>query len=141
MAEELCEATVNKGKDKSTDDFLFDLVTNDLNLARTFATVAHSAYRSMRLEEGESARSKAMKFYCAALQSVLQMDERDRNIFLSDIDNLRSRIEWLSLQREGSAGSSQELDEGPLMEQLLRLLDEQRPAASGQSTVEIPGNE
>jgi hypothetical protein len=141
MAEELREATVNKGKDKSTDDFLFDLVTNDLNLARTFATVANSAYRSSRLEEGESARSKAMKFYCAALRSVLQMDERDRNIFLSDINNLRSRIEWLSLQREGAAASPQGVDERPLMEQLLRLLDEQRPAASGPSTVEIPGNE
>jgi hypothetical protein len=119
------EVIVNKRKEKSSGDLLLDLVVSDINLARAFAAVARSAYASGRLAEGESARLKTMRFYCQALRSLLQMSERDRKSFLTDIQTLRVHIEWLSLQSGESCRSSSESHEDASMKNLLKLLEGQ----------------
>src|SRR2546430_2271575 len=115
---------VNKKKDKSAGDLSLDLVVSDLNLARAFAAVARSAYGLEKVAEGESARAKTIRFYCEALRSVLQMPERDRKSFELDLQNLRTQIEWLSVQRGRPANSSRESQEDAAMENLLKLLEE-----------------
>jgi hypothetical protein len=115
---------VNKKKDKSADDLSLALVVSDLNLARAFAAVARSAYSVERLAEGESAREKTIRFYCQALRSVLQMAEPDRKSFSLDLQNLRTQIEWLSVQRGRPANSPRESQEDTAMENLWKLLEE-----------------
>jgi hypothetical protein len=115
---------VNKKKDKSAGDLSLDLVVSDLNLARAFAAVARSAYSLEKLAEGESAREKTIRFYCQALRSVLQMTEQDRKSFSPDLQNLRTQIEWLSVQRGRPASSTRESQEDTAMENLWKLLEE-----------------
>jgi hypothetical protein len=114
---------VNKRKEKSSGDLLSDLVVSDINLARAFAAVARSAYGSGRLEEGDSARLKTVRFYCQALRAILQMS--DRKSFSTDIQTLRTHIEWLSMQSGESSRSSSESHEDASMKNLLKLLEGQ----------------
>jgi hypothetical protein len=116
---------VNKRKEKSSGDLLSDLVVSDINLARAFAAVARSAYGSGRLEEGDSARLKTVRFYCQALRAILQMSEQDRKSFSTDIQTLRTHIEWLSMQSGESSRSSSESHEDASMKNLLKLLEGQ----------------
>lgn len=116
---------MNKSKEKSSGDLLSDLVVSDINLARAFVAVARAAYGSGRLEEGESARLKTMRFYCQALRAVLQMSEQDRKSFSTDIQTLRTHIEWLSMQSGEPSRSSPEAHEDASMKNLLKLLEGQ----------------
>ncbi len=108
----------------STRDLLSDLVTSDINLARAFAVVARSAYSLGKLEEAEFARSRAINFYCEALRSVLQMPKRDREAFSSDVQHLRTIINWLSMQTVASRNSPPEKRADASLEELLKLLEE-----------------
>jgi hypothetical protein len=114
---------MSKKKEKSTADLSLDLVTNDMNLAKAFATIARSAYAQGRLAEGNSARTKSVRFYCEALRLLLQLAERDRKAFTSDLDALRMNIEWLSMQR-GASQLAFSSDEAASVDTLLRLLEE-----------------
>lgn len=115
---------MNRKKEKSAGDLSLDLVVSDMNLARAFAAVARSAYGQGRLAEGDSARTKTIRFYCEALRSVLQMGERDRKSFSSDLEGLRTHIEWLSVQRGASQQPPPSSNEEASMENLLKLLEE-----------------
>jgi hypothetical protein len=97
---------VNTKSDKSARDLLFDLVVSDINLARAFAAIARSAYGLGKVDEGEFARSRLIKFYYEALRSVLRMADPDRESFSSDLENLRADIDWLSMHRDGSREAS-----------------------------------
>ncbi|HEY3455244.1 MAG TPA: hypothetical protein VGK64_11630 [Bryobacteraceae bacterium] len=114
---------MSKKKEKSVTDLSLDLITNDMNLAKAFATIARSSYAQRRLAEGNSARTKSVRFYCEALRALLQLGERDRKAFTSDLEALRMNIEWLSMQR-GASQQSFSSDEDASVERLLKLLEE-----------------
>jgi len=111
-------------EDGQERDLILSLATSDLNLAQVFAAGARSAYHSGRMEDGEFARLKTVKFYCEALRSVLQMSGRDRESFSDQLQNLRSQIEWLSMQTAASFRSSVKPQEDVSMEKLCKLLEE-----------------
>lgn len=102
----------------------FDLVASNINLARVFAAVARSAYVLGKLDDGESARLKAVKFYCEALRSVIQMTKECRESFSSELQNLQIQIEWLGMQKRGFRDSFAETKEDTSMKHLLKLLAE-----------------
>lgn len=110
-------------KDGPERDLILSLATSDINLAQVFAESARSAFRLGRFDEGEFARLKTVKFYCEAIRSVLRMTERDRELFLSQLQKLHSQIEWLSMQRDASCSSSLKRQEEVSMENLLKLLE------------------
>src|SRR5690348_7725083 len=114
---------MSKKKEKSVTDLSLDLITNDMNLAKAFATIARSSYAQGRLAEGNSARTKSVRFYCEALRSLLHLGERDRKAFTSDLEALRMNIEWLSMQR-GASQQSFSSDEDASVDRLLKLLEE-----------------
>jgi|SRR5689334_2864702 len=116
---------MSKKKEKSTADLSLDLVTNNMNLAEAFATIAQAAYAQGRLAEGNSARTKSVRFYCEALRSLLQLGERHRKAFTSDLETLRVNIEWLSMQR-GASHQSFSSDDDAAVDRLLKLLEETR---------------
>jgi hypothetical protein len=110
--------------DKIGAQLSFDLVASNINLARVFAAVARSAYDAGKLDDGESARLKAIRFYCEALRSVLQMTKEHRESFSSELQNLRIQIEWLPVQKLRSGNLSAETHEDASMKHLLKLLAE-----------------
>jgi len=114
---------MSKKKEKSVTDLSLDLITNDMNLAKAFATIARSSYAQGRFAEGNSARTKSVRFYCEALRSLLHLGERDRKAFTSDLEALRMNIEWLSMQR-GASQQSFSSDEDACVDRLLKLLEE-----------------
>jgi len=114
---------MSKKKEKSVTDLSLDLITNDMNLAKAFATIARSSYAQGRLAEGNSARTKSVRFYCEALRSLLRLDERDRKAFTSDLEALRMNIEWLSMQRGASTQPFSSSNYSSI-DKLLKLLDE-----------------
>jgi hypothetical protein len=113
---------VNNNKEKSSDDLLMDLVVSDIRLAETFAVIARSAYGLGRRADAESARLTTIRFYCEALRSVLQMPEGDRKLVSSDLQHLRTNIEWLSL-RDVESSPSAESSEYTSMKVLSRILE------------------
>ncbi len=115
---------MGKKGEKSTRDLSLDLVASDIKVARVFAWVARRAYSRGKLEQGEFARLAAIKFYCGALQSVLQMTEPERQLFSSDLQTLRTSIQWLSLQASRSHNPSATTHEEVRMEILFKLLQE-----------------
>jgi hypothetical protein len=110
--------------DKIGAQLSFDLVASNINLARVFAAVARSAYDLGNLDDGESARLKAIKFYCEAVRPVLQMTKDYRESFSSELQNLRIQIEWLPVQKCGSNNLFAETHEDASMKHLLKLLAE-----------------
>lgn len=114
---------MSKKKEKSVADLSLDLIANDMNLAKAFATIARSSYAQGRLAEGNSARTKSVRFYCEALRSLLQLCEGDRKAFTSDLEALRMNIEWLSMQ-SGASQQSFSPDEDVSVDKLLKLLEE-----------------
>ncbi len=113
---------MSKKTEKSPDDLSRDLVANDMNLARAFAVVARSDYGKGRLGEGDSARTNALRFYCEALRLLLQLGECDRKSFASDLEGLRTSIEWLSMQRGASPQLFSSSDYSSI-DKLLKLLE------------------
>src|SRR5581483_1255015 len=109
--------------DKSPRDPSLDLITSDMNLARVFTGLARSAYGHGKLEEAEFARLSAIKFYCEALQSILKLTESEREPYSSDLQNLRTNIEWLSLQTGRPRNSPPETKDEACMDTLLKLLE------------------
>jgi hypothetical protein len=120
------EAGVNKKSDKSASDLLLELVTSDINLARVFAAIARSAYGLGKTDEAEFARSRLLKFYGEALRSVLQMTDRDRESFSSDLENLRIDINWLSIHREIAGDPDPKTNEAAFKACLLKAVTEKR---------------
>ena len=114
---------MSKKKGASERYLLLSLATSDINLARVFAEGARSAYGSGNIAEGEFARLRTVKFYCEALRSLLQMTPVERESFSSDLQNLRTQIEWLSMQA-GVSRSPIEIQEEASMKKLLKLLAE-----------------
>jgi hypothetical protein len=114
---------VGKKNGYSERDLLLSLATSDIKLARAFAEGARSAYGSGKLVEGEFARLRTMKFYSEVLRSLLQMTAPDREAFSSDLQNLRTQIEWLSTQTVAPR-STLVPQENASMESLSKLLEE-----------------
>ncbi|MGH9693589.1 MAG: hypothetical protein ACRD5Z_05580 [Bryobacteraceae bacterium] len=114
---------MGKRKGDSERDLLLSLATSDIKLAQAFAEGARSAYSSGKLAEGEFARLRPIKFYCEVLRSLLQMTEPDREVFSSELQNLRIQIEWLSTQTV-EPRSSLIMQENASMENLSKLLEE-----------------
>jgi hypothetical protein len=117
--------------DNPERDLLLSLATSDINLAQVFAEGARSAYGSGRREEGEFARQRTVKFYCAALRSVLRMTERDRESFSSELQNLRTQVEWLSVQSGAAYNAALTVQEDASLEKLLKLLAEKELEVTG----------
>jgi len=115
-------AAAGRKQSKSERDLLLGLAISDINLARVFAEGARSAFSSGKVADGEFARLRTVKFYCEALRSLLQMTPVERESFSSDLQNLRTQIEWLSMQT-GVSRSPIEIQEEASMEKLLKLLD------------------
>ncbi|HMJ22056.1 MAG TPA: hypothetical protein VK513_09110 [Terriglobales bacterium] len=114
---------MGKKKGASERYLLLSLATSDINLARVFAEGARSAFSSGKVADGEFARLRTVKFYCDALRSLLQMTPVERESFSSDLQNLSTQIEWLSMQA-GVSRSPIEIQEEASMKRLLKLLAE-----------------
>jgi len=108
---------------KSERDLLVSLAISDINLARVFAVGARLAFSSGKVADGEFARLRTVKFYCEALRSLLRMTPVERESFSSDLQYLRTQIEWLSMQT-GVSLSPTAIQEEASMEKLLKLLEE-----------------
>ena len=76
-----------------------------------------------KVADGEFARLRTVKFYGDALRSPLQMTPAERESFSSDLQKLRTQIEWLSMQT-GVSRSPIEIQEQASMKKLLELLAE-----------------
>jgi hypothetical protein len=106
---------------KSERNLLMSLAISDINMARVFVEGARSAFSAAHVEEGEFARLRAVKFYCEAIRSVLQVAESDRESFSSDLQYLHTQIEWL-LIRSGVLNSPLTIQEEATMKKLVQLL-------------------
>jgi hypothetical protein len=115
-------AAAGKKKGASERDLLLSLATSDINLARVFAEGARSAFSSGKVADGEFARLRTVKFYCEALRSLLRMTPVERESFSSNLQNLRTQIEWLSMQT-GVSRSPLEMQEEASMKDLLKLME------------------
>ncbi len=94
----MARAAMGKEGDKSSSrDLLLELLHSDMNMARAYAAVARSKYDQGKVEEGDFARLKAVKFYSKARRSAGQMEE-DRKPGSSELESLRSEITSLSLR-------------------------------------------
>jgi hypothetical protein len=108
--------------DDSAPACLLALIASDINLALVYVSVARSAYKRGRFNEGEFSCLKAEQFYGEALHWVLQIREPERRPFLSELENLRTNIRWLSMQTsELSNLDARTHEDLPTDELLLRL--------------------
>lgn len=114
-----CEEPMEQKHEKSAPECLLSLITSDIDLARVYVAVGRSAFKRGRVNEGEFARLKAMKFYCEALDSLLEIGESEREPFLADLQNLRTKIRWLSMKADASSESSERTAEDSSMDKLL----------------------
>lgn len=89
---------MGKEGDKSSRDLVLELIHSDMGMARAFAAVARSKYDQGKVDEGDFARLKAVKFYSKARRSVTQIAEEDRKPDSFELESLRSEIASLSLQ-------------------------------------------
>lgn len=83
---------------KVDHSLLIQLVTSDVGMARMFVKAARAAFSVGMTEEGEFARLRAIKFYCCALRTELELEASEREQFSSDIEYLRMQTEWLLTQ-------------------------------------------
>lgn len=115
--------------DKSEDSAhscLIALIASNISLARVYVTVARSAYERGKLDQANFSHLKAEEFYHEALRWVLQMKDSERAPFLSDLLNLRTSIEWLSMKTdEGDNPSPAKREHAFMDDLLLKLLKEQ----------------
>jgi hypothetical protein len=104
--------------DKSTRELLIDVIHSDMAFAQVLADVARSKYSQGKIEEGNEARLKALKFCFKAHESVLQISENDRQSDLKELEKLRSLIASLSAQpvdlEPASSGRQETPQSGPL---------------------------
>jgi hypothetical protein len=82
-------------KDKSETSLLGVLIASEINLARTFAVVARTAYERGDRDSGDTARAKADEWVSTIAQLVAELSDSERQWFSSDLDNLRQSIEEL----------------------------------------------
>jgi hypothetical protein len=115
---------VSKKKGTSDRDLLISLAASDLKFASIFAEGARVSYRSGNTVEGDFARLRALKFYSEVIRSLLKIAPVDREVFGADLANIRTQINWLSVQPDASH-SSLTRREHDSMEKLLKLLEEQ----------------
>jgi hypothetical protein len=59
------------------------------------------------------------------------MTERDRESFSSELQNLRTQVEWLSMQRGAACNPALTMQEDASLEKLLRLLAEKELEVTG----------
>jgi hypothetical protein len=84
--------------DKAPSDFLLDLLTSDMNLARAFTAVSRAAYQMGKLEEGDFARLKAIQLYSEAARLVTQVPDAEKDAIGYELQALNTTINWLFMQ-------------------------------------------
>jgi hypothetical protein len=82
-------------KDKSATALLAVLITSEINLARTFAAVARAAYERGDRNSGDIARAKADEWLSTITQLIGELSGSERQLFSSDLDNLRQSLDEL----------------------------------------------
>lgn len=87
-----------ENNDKSPRDFLLDLVTSDINLARAFTAVSKSAYQLGKPEQGDFARLKAIQLYSEATKLAPELPESHREDLQRELQALSTTINWLFVQ-------------------------------------------
>jgi hypothetical protein len=99
------------------------LISGDVNMARVFVETARAAFGTGMTEEGQFTRLRAIKFYCCAVRTDLELEASERKQCSSDIEYLRMQIEWLLMELRVEDATVL-LREEVFMKKLLQLLGE-----------------